>query len=142
MRLANAGARALISYITRTESAQRDQSLTARYRAARRREIAVNRRVNALRDKPGRAAALQAAFVDAELARLELESIRGQIRTATEGAGDRSSLQLLVPADDASSDRNEKLQQLLLIGGGAGLVLGFALALLVANRRLLRRSKK
>ncbi len=59
---------------------------------------------------------------------------------ATAAPSAENLLQLVVPAANAESDKGSVLQESLLIGLVAGIVLGFALAMLRANSTLIRGS--
>jgi len=65
-------------------------------------------------------------------------SVGARVIGATVAPSPENLLQLVVPASTADSDKSSVLQQSLLIGLVAGLVLGFALALLRANWYLVR----
>jgi hypothetical protein len=139
-RLANAGARALIDYVSRTQKDLKSTGLVAEYRKARLHQTVLRRRLTRLISaRHPKRAVVDKARVDLDLAGVRSRSFRDQLTISDLNSANGSPLQLLVPANGASSDRNSNLQQILLIGGGAGLVLGFALALLMSNRRLLRR---
>jgi hypothetical protein len=137
-QLANSAALALINYVTRLNVRQQQSRSLGRFRRAR--VVAERARTRLLRierDRPGSRAA-QRARVRFATAELNARSIGGRVIGATAAPSAENLLQLVVPAATAGSDRSSVLQQSLLIGLVAGLVLGFALALLRSNWALVR----
>jgi hypothetical protein len=139
--LANSGSESLIRYVQRIEKQGGAREALATYRRNQARVVALQRRVQSL-SRPAAArkqrAKLQKASVDLEAAKLEAENSANLFRAAEGAAPASASLSLIAPAADARSDYRDKLQQLILLGIAAGLVLGLALALLRANRGVLR----
>lgn len=137
-RLANGAATALIEYVTRLNVRQQDTRSLARYRRA---EAAVEdlrtRLAELVRERPNSRAA-EEARVDLRTAELHARTVGARVLQATVAPPAENLLQLVVPAATAESDKDSVLQRALLIGLAAGLVVGFALALLRANWQLLR----
>jgi capsular polysaccharide biosynthesis protein len=135
--LANAGATNLITYVRRVNETDEPDRLFKQYQKAQAAARRAERRTIALlrRDDNSRAAA--EAKVAQDLARLKAEDLANRYRAASAEAEAASRLTLIAPAADADSDRREVLEQLLIVSIVGGLVLGFALALLRANWRLL-----
>ena len=136
--LANAGAQALIGYVRRVNRSNEPQRLFKEYQraqaAARRAE---RRTINLLRSSKRESRESTEAKVAQDLARLKAEDLAQRYRAASVESAAASRLTLIAPAAEADSDRRDVLEQLLIVGTVGGLVLGFALALLLANWRLL-----
>lgn len=140
--LANAGAAQLIRYIEDLNRRQESTSLLNRFRRAGADLDRARVRLQRLqRNRDVSAAAVARARVNLYTAEARAEATRINYR-ANEAGGlsTKGLLQLAVPAVTADSDRSSVLQRLILIGLGAGLLLGFVLALLRENRALLARS--
>ncbi|MDQ3936650.1 MAG: hypothetical protein M3340_18670 [Actinomycetota bacterium] len=137
--LANAGGNALMDWVAEVTASDRAGRLLRRYREAqadlRRLEVRADRlrRRNAGAIRVARA---QLAVDEAALKASQLENLYRGEATADETTG--AYLAPLAPAGEADSDRRQVLEQLILIAVAAGLVLGFALALLRANWRAVR----
>lgn len=139
VRLSNAGARALISYITAANRDRQSAGALSRFRAAQADAQRLQRQLLALqaRGAKGRAQA-QRLQVSVDVAQLRASNLANQYRLSA-GAGDGGSpLTLIGPAATAGSDRRTTLERLILIAVAAGLVIGLGLALLIANRGRLR----
>jgi uncharacterized protein involved in exopolysaccharide biosynthesis len=139
--LANATSRALITYVEDLNRRQESGSLLNRFRDAARQFDAARRRLQRLQRQGARPAAVDRARLDFFTQQARTEAIRLQYRNNEGGLPPEGLLQLALPAVDADSDRWSVLQQLMLIGLGAGLVLGLGLALLRENRALLSRAR-
>lgn len=137
-QLANGGALALIEYVTKLNVRQQQSRSLGRFRRAQ--AAAERARTRLLRISRGRpnSRAAQRARVDLRTAELNARSVGARVVGATVVPSPENLLQLVVPAANADSDRSSVLQQALLIGVVAGLLLGFALALLRANWHLVR----
>lgn len=137
--LANAGAEALIRYVRKVNRTSEPDRLFRAYQkaqaAARRAERRTIRLIRADGDQAKRTVE---ARIEQDLLRLKAEELSNRYRASSAESAAASRLTLIAPAADADSDRREVLEQLLLVAGIGGLVLGFALSLLVANRHLLR----
>ena len=137
-RLANAAGAALIRYVTQLNVQQQDDTQLARYRRAQARaENARTRLIRVARRNPDSEAAEQARL-DLRTAELHARSVGARVLQATVAPSTENLLQLVVPAATAESDESDVLKEALLIGLAAGIVLGFALAMLRANWTLTR----
>ncbi len=139
VRLANVGAEALIGYVRRLNRENTDSDLLARFRLAETRVQAALRRVQAQERQAEPPTTLPRARLDLKIARLEAQRLSNRYQSVGGDQDLRNLLQLVAPAARADSDFGSMLQRLLLVAVAAGLVLGLGLALLKANRRLLRR---
>lgn len=137
--LANAGAEALIAYITRINRTDQAPSLFKQYRKAQADARRAERRTQALlsSSRPNQAKVTRARIAQ-DLALLRATDLANRYRDASAQATAASRLTLIAPAAGADSDRSEVLEQLLIAAAVGGLVLGLALALLLANWRVLR----
>lgn len=136
--LANSGANALIDYIRQVNRSNEPERLFDQYQKAQAATRRAERRTVALiRSRGDNSRAAAQAKVRQDLARLKAEDLANRYRSASVEAAAASRLTLIAPAADADSDRADVLEQLLIVGAVGGLVLGFALALLRANWRLL-----
>jgi capsular polysaccharide biosynthesis protein len=139
-RLANAASVALIRYVTKVNVRQQENVQVRRFRRAQREvEDARTRLLRISRKRPNSRAA-EDARLDFRTAQLNARSVGTRVLQATVAPSPENLLQLIVPAATADSDKSSVLGEALLIGLVAGLVLGFALALLRANWQLLRES--
>jgi capsular polysaccharide biosynthesis protein len=137
-QLANAAALALIRYVTKLNVQQQQSRSLARFRRAQAvAERARTRLLRIQRNRPGSSAA-ERARVQLRTAELNARAVGARVVGATVAPTPENLLQLVVPAASADSDESSVLQQSLLIGLVAGLVLGVALALLRANWHLVR----
>jgi uncharacterized protein involved in exopolysaccharide biosynthesis len=142
--LANGGARSLISYVSSLNSQGVDavRDLLSAYRGQLKRLEHAKDRVARLSSRRNRDEdAIGRAERDEAVARLQASTFGNQYRSARGTAASESSLQLIAPAVTAKSDRGDVLQRSVIIGIAAGLILAFALCLLVTNRSLLRRRR-
>jgi uncharacterized protein involved in exopolysaccharide biosynthesis len=138
MALANGAAEAMVDFVIQiTKDTDQAQVLFKRYRAAQRRFHKADARVRALVGER-RPAALARARLEADTAKLRAEDLAARYRASTAEAETASSLDVIAPAATTDSDRGDKLQELIVIGAIAGIVLGFGLALLRSNWTLLR----
>lgn len=139
-QLANAAALQLIRYVTRLNVRQQEDRALQRYRRAQEQaEEARTKVLRITRNRPNSAAA-EKARIELSTAQLHARSIGARVLQATVAPSPENLLQLVVPAATADSDRDTVLQESLLIGLVAGIVLGFGLALLRANWLLIRSS--
>jgi hypothetical protein len=139
--LANAGAAALIRYVERLNSRGDSPVLLGGFREAAREYEAARLRVERLRDdRDASARALAEARLDFFAAEARAGAIRDRYEDSQGGLPAKGLLQLALPAAGAESDRASVLQTLILIGLGAGVVLGLGLALVRENRGLLSRA--
>jgi capsular polysaccharide biosynthesis protein len=137
--LANAGSRALISYVEKATRDTTSNGALSRFRAAQADMTRIQRKVNSLQAKgPKRASDLARAQVDLEAAKLRASNLANVYRASAADPSSGSPLTLIAPAASASSDFASTLERLVLLGVAAGLVLGLGLALLAANRGRLR----
>lgn len=136
--LANSGAEAMVDFIVDlTRDTDQSKALFDDYRKAQRRFHEADERVRRLLGRK-RPAQLRRARLAADVARLRAEDLAARYRQSTTEVMAASSLDVIAPAATTESDRRDKLQQLLVIGAIAGLVLGLLLALLRSNWSLLR----
>lgn len=140
--LANGGANGLIAYVRKLGRQQQSTDLLQRYRRAQARVGRLEDRIKTLRGRPGGRANARRAQLDLQTAQLQVSGLQDQFRSSSGGADPQNLLQLIAPASSADSDVSSMLQRLGLIGLGAGLFVGIGLALLVSNRRLLRRRRE
>ena len=142
-RMANAAAQSLIAYVTDLTSDQQENSAVRRYRQAQSKADKARQRFQRVsRGRSENAPVVQEARLEMLTANLRAQSrrsrvVNGMIQGTVE-APPQNLLQLVVPATSASSDAASVLQRLGLIGLAVGIVLGIGLALLAANRALLR----
>jgi len=78
---------------------------------------------------------LDQARAATEGALLQRETLRGSYQTSRQGQSSTSLVQILSPAQEASSDRTTKLEIFLFAGLLGGVILGLGLATWWANRR-------
>jgi capsular polysaccharide biosynthesis protein len=138
--LANAAAGRLIVYVETLNERRSTNSLFAEFRRSSRRFVEARDRLVRLQRDDASRAAIRAAQIQVYVEQGRLEASRFQYRN-NKGLPTGGLLQLAVPAVEAESDRSSVLQRLLLIGLGAGLVLGLGLALLRENRALITRHR-
>jgi hypothetical protein len=139
-QLANAAGLELIRYVTRLNVRQQEDRALRRYRRAQQRaEKARTKLLRVARRRPDSAAA-EKARIDLRTTQLQARSVGARVLQATVTPPPENLLQLVVPAATADSDKGSVLRESLLIGLVAGILLGFALALLRANWVLLRGS--
>lgn len=139
VELANAGARSLIDYIERVNRTDEAEDLFKQYQKAQAKARRAERRVQALlRSSQRNSERVTRARIAQDTAQLRATDLANRYRAASIEAAAASRLTLLAPAVDADSDRREVFEQLLVAAAAGGLVLGFALALLRTNWRLLR----
>jgi capsular polysaccharide biosynthesis protein len=145
--LANAGSQALIDYVTKLNLRQQQNRDINQYRAAARKVQNALTKVQLLTLK----GAIRSSKLRPKLARARAElatrqakaqSLGIRLNQGAQAPETKNLLQLAVPANRASSDRSNVLQEMLIIGAAAGLVLGLALALLATNWRYLRSVRK
>jgi hypothetical protein len=137
-QLVNAAALELIRYVTKLNVKQQQSRSLSRFRRAR--AVAERARTRLIRIQgkhPGSSAA-ERARVQLQTAELNARAVGARVVGATVAPTPENLLQLVVPAASADSDESSVLQEALLIGLVAGLVLGFALALVRANWHLVR----
>jgi capsular polysaccharide biosynthesis protein len=138
-QLANAAALALINYVTKVNVRQQQSRSLQRYRRAQAQvERARTRLLRVVEGTGADSRAAERARVNLRTAELNARTLGQRVLGASVAPSPENLLQLIVPAATAESDRSSVLQQSLLIGLVAGVVLGFALALLRANWHLLR----
>lgn len=137
--LANAGAESLIGYVRSINETNEAEELLRRYNKAQgeaRRAEQKTQRI--LRSSRRNSRAATRARTEQDLAALKASDLANRYRAASASASAASRLALIAPAASADSDRRDVLEQLILVGVVGGLVLGFALALLRTNWRVLR----
>jgi hypothetical protein len=145
--LANAGSQALIDYVTKLNLRQQHSRDIQRYRKAARRvqnsfvrvqELTLRRAAQSHKLRP------KLAKARAELAtrQVQAQALGTRINQGAQAPESKNLLQLAVPANRATSDRQEVLQEMLIIGIAAGLVLGLAFALLFTNWGYLRSTRR
>jgi capsular polysaccharide biosynthesis protein len=137
-QLANAAALALIDYVTTLNVRQQESRSLERFRDAQATAEKARTRLLRIQDDRPNSPAAERARIDLRTAELHARSVGGRVLGATVAPPPENLLQLVVPAATADSDRSSVLQQALLIALVAGIVLGFALALLRANWQLVR----
>lgn len=137
--LANDGAGALIGYVRRLNRESGDSDVLARFRVAETAVQAALSEVQAQERRGRPPTTLPQARLELKLARLEAQRLSNRYQSVGGDQDLRNLLQLVAPAARADSDFGSTLQRLLLVAVAAGLALGLSLALLKANRRLLRR---
>jgi uncharacterized protein involved in exopolysaccharide biosynthesis len=134
--LANGASVGLRFYVVTLNRNPQTTQILREYRRAQRQLDRAEARAGRVEDPNSRAG--QDAANDLQVARLRASSLEGQYRFTLGNEAPTNLVQVLAPATSAKSDFVSKLQQLLLIGGAAGLILGVAFALLRANRVLRR----
>ena len=140
--LANGASEALISYVKRLTEQQQTSGVLRQFRRAQATTERRQRRLSRLRRTlPAEASAVQQARLDYLTAKLRSDSLGNRYLSKEVSPSPQNLLQLVVPASTSSSDRISVLERLVLVGLVVGLVLGSALALWVANRPRLRRSR-
>jgi uncharacterized protein involved in exopolysaccharide biosynthesis len=137
--LANAGAQALIDYVTDVNRNTESRRFLRQYRDAQREVQGLQRRVERLqrggrrrRDELGR------AQISLDAAQLRASNLANLYRASSIEPTTTSPLTLIAPAAKADSDRRDILEQMIIIGGAAGLILGLGLTLLRSNWGRLR----
>jgi len=141
VRLANAAAREFAVYVNeQTRSDAEGDDVLAQYRAATnayQRERAALQGIERAGDAASPTERLRAdAAVDA--AQLRRQALSAQYQTVVQSRGTAPTVKTFVVARDAASDRMPTLQIAVLGGAVAGLLIGGALATLLANRRARR----
>lgn len=139
--LANTAAARLITYVERLNRNQAANNLLNRFRDAAARYDRAQARLRRVRSDPkATRQELAKARLDFFTEQARAEGTRTQYRNNEGGLPSEGLLQLAVPATEADSDRWSVIQRLMLIGLGAGLIIGLGLALLRENRHLLTRA--
>jgi len=138
-RLANAGSRALIRYVTALQVRQQNNGLLEDYKHAQ--LLTDHRRedLGKLLKRKARKGLIETARLELLAAQLRSQRLSTLYNNANSGPTPPSPLQLLAPANSASSDFGSMLQKLLLIAVAAGLVIGVGLALALSNGARIRR---
>jgi capsular polysaccharide biosynthesis protein len=146
VRLANTAAAALAAYVANPQSlsTDKDKALRAARGAAQelsRAEVRANAAQAALGSDHSAAAERELADARATLKemRLRFEARRTQYRTVSEAQVASPRPSVVVPARSAHSDRRSRFELLVVAGLVGGLALGFALAVMRAQRALRRR---
>lgn len=144
VKLAGGASKGLIAYVQQLNVEQAATSLLNRYRAAQAQTDRVRQRYQAaLRTKPlPSLASLENMRLDVLTAQLRSQRLSSQIARDGGDPPSENLLQVLNPAAQADSDRATITERLGLIGLGAGIVAGLGLAVLLANRELLRRRRR
>jgi capsular polysaccharide biosynthesis protein len=142
--IANAGAEALIDYVEQLYlNVQGADDLLDVYENAN--KVLDRRRADLQRALDERPRPPEDVLDDARAAvarsELRLQRLAGLYRSSAGERGPAGSLVVANAASEAESDRWRVFGQLVLIGLGAGLVVGLGLALLRENGRLLRRRR-
>lgn len=138
IELANAAARGFATYVnSQTKTDEEGEEVLTRYReasAAYQRELAAKQGVDRAGEAASPTARLRAASaVDA--AQLRRQALSAQYQNVVQSHGSAPTVKTFVVARDASSDRVAKLQIYVFAGLIGGLLIGAALATLLANRR-------
>ena len=133
--LANAASRGLRNYVVKLNRNAQATDVLAQYRRAVRDVANAQKRVAASLGNPG---ALQRAQLRLQTAQLRSKALEQQYQFQAGNEAPPNLVQLLAPATSASSDFDSQLQELVLIGAVAGLLVGLALALLRSNMELIR----
>lgn len=143
VKLANGASRGLITYVQQLNVEQAATSLLNRYRSAQAQTDRVRERYRAmLRTRPlPSLSSLESARLDVLTAQLRSQRLSSQIARDGGDPPSENLLQVLNPAVQATSDRATVTERLGLIGLGAGIIAGLGLAVLLANRELLRRRR-
>jgi capsular polysaccharide biosynthesis protein len=136
--LANAASTGLRNYVIRLNRTPQSAAMLRDFQQAQREVVAAQRRV-ARAQGSGSAASLQRARLDLQTAQLKASTLEGQYKYQSGTTPPPNLVQILSPATTASSDFRSRLEELLLIGLVAGVVVGLALALLRANAESLLR---
>jgi capsular polysaccharide biosynthesis protein len=133
--MANAAAKALIAYVQDlNEKANVRRIALTRYRRAAQAvadaglEVGRAQRAYGRAQTKAHARALRDARAREQVAMLRRSSVGAIYQTAAQGEIAVNLLQLVTPAASAASDRRHVLEEAILIGGFAGLVLGVVLA--------------
>src|SRR4051812_34210335 len=142
-RMANAAARALITYVINLNGRQRPKGLMSAYRAAQRRtdraRLALRR---TLLRHPPRSTEAERARLDLLTAQLRSQALSTRVVQTRVAPSVPNQLQLIQPAVFATSDKGSMLSRMVLIALAVGVVLGIGLALLRANEDLLRTQRE
>jgi len=138
--LANAGARSLIRYVSALQERQQNNGVLEEYKHAQ--LVTDHRRQDLARlfKQKARRGLIETARLELLAAQLRSQRLSTLYNNANNGPTPPAPLQLLAPANGASSDFGSMLQKLLLIGVAAGLVIGVGLALALSNGARIRRS--
>lgn len=144
--LANAMTTSLIRYVLRLNRTNPDAPrLLAQFRSAAlryERALRTQQRLDSRATRTGSLGDQQAANqarVSTQQALLERETFRTGYQTSQEGQSSSSQIQVLAPAARASNDRTTVLEELILAGLVAGILVGLAAATLRENSRRARR---
>jgi capsular polysaccharide biosynthesis protein len=139
-RLANAGASSLIAYVAKLNYTNTAKRLLRDYRSAQSKVRMLQASLTRLRRRHGVSstdiARAQLAIDASDLKASQLANNYRAETTSSETAG--AHLELLAPAATAESDRTTVLEQMIVVALAAGLVLGFGIALLRVNWRVLK----
>lgn len=139
--VANAGAQGLIDYVRELNADESElDRLLAEFRTAQERtnELRVEY-ADALNAHGRRDPRTLEARLDFMVAVTQSKRVEGQYLQTRDEEAPTDLLQLVAPAAIAESDESSVLQRLIVIAAAAGLAIGFALALLAANRRIIAR---
>jgi hypothetical protein len=149
VRLANAGAAALIDYTTTLNRSNPDADRLLRmYRETSARVLVLRRTLDRARKRHNASPSaktrgrVDAARVDLSSAQLQLDTLRATYDETGRSQGSTSLLQVLTPARAAESDRSRYLQTFGFVGFAVGLAVGVALAMLLATARVRRRTRR
>jgi capsular polysaccharide biosynthesis protein len=141
--LANATADSLVSYTTRLNRSTQDSKRLLRGYAAAALELSrAEARVADLKQevKDTESSLAKSRLIQAESAQrsatLKSDSLANAYTSSQQGLGSTKLVQKLTEATGASSDRMQVLQLLLFIAAVAGVLVGLALAVLRATRRV------
>jgi hypothetical protein len=143
--IANGGGRALIRYVQTLNRDPISARLLDQYRQVQVRLTQLHERIAALNAHPGKSVAkflrsLGNANVDLQTTSLRSLDLQSEYQAARANQPSPAIVQLLSPATTASSDHTSVLEQVLLVGGVVGAVLGVIFALMLENREWLRRT--
>jgi capsular polysaccharide biosynthesis protein len=121
-----------------TSNVEAGQLLT-RFRAATTQAAITASRAGQLRSAHASPQTIIAAQTQADTARLRANTVANLYNAALANSGAAAQVHVISAAVSATSDRGDVLQQLILVGGLAGLVAGAGVAALRERRRLPRR---
>lgn len=134
IRLANQASRSLIRYVDRlSNSDSQAKSLLDEFQQASSRLSRLDAHLRSLKNSGAESSEISRATARRDTVQLEAQAAASAYQQNREGQPAASPLQLLSPANQASSDRVSKLELLVLAGLIGGLIVGGALATYRAN---------
>jgi len=135
--LANAAGKGLTTYVIKLNQNAQANTILGDFQRAQRDVDAAQRRLGSAQ-RSGSAATAQQAQLTLQTAQLKASTLEQRYRFESGNEAPPNLVQMLSPATTATSDFSSRLQEVLLIGLVAGVVVGLALALLRANAELVR----